>query len=447
VEFRNLTPFDALCFRAATPSDREYRVVAMKVGYRLVRGRHGQWQAEINDDEPVPLTLADEYWGEQGTSSPREESDLAPYKPRCDVIVNAIAHAPGGVPAPEWEVRVKVTAGQKWVRSPEPPKPLHPGARLTPQQQAAWDDDKRSAEALAAPRAVLDKRLLVSGPSLLYLRNRREWARTASEPMVSLPMRWEHAFGGRIFLRRPDAPDDEPPLLNEVCFSNPLGQGWIDRRAIEQTRQVGLPDIERMPAPQIEAAQQRMQQPVLAKHAGVDLDARAMAEVAKGYGREPAGLGVVGRAWAPRLALAGTYDDEWLAQRHPWPPQDFDYGYWNAAPADQQIPYLPPDARIELWNLTDPALTPDGRLSVTLPGHRALVLLRLDNGALLPLPMVTDTVLVDAEAMTLSLVHRVWIPSDAPVRVIEARFEVDPHAPLVRSAQQPGRAAALEPTP
>lgn len=447
MEFRNLTPFDALCFRAATPSDREYRVVAMKVGYRLLRDRYGHWQAEVNDDEPLPLTLADQYWGEEGTSSPREESDLAPYKPRCDVIVNAVAHAPGGVPAPEWEVRVKVTAGQQWVRLPEPPRPLHPGARLTPQQQAVWDDERRRAEAQAAPRTVLDKRLCVSGPSLLYLRNGREWARTASEPMASLPMRWEHAFGGRSLLHRPDAPGDEPPLLNEVCFSNPLGQGWIDRRAIDLARQAGLPDIERMPAPQIEPAQQRMQQPVLARHTGVDLDARAMAEVARGYGCEPAGLGAVGRAWAPRLALAGTYDDAWLAHRHPWPPEDFDYGYWNAAPADQQIPYLPPYARIELWNLTDPVSTPDGHLSLSLPGHRALVLLRLDNGALLPLPMVTDTVLLDAEAMTLSLVHRVWIPSDAPVRVIEARFEVDPQAPLVRAAQQPGRAAALEPTP
>ncbi|WP_432726562.1 DUF2169 family type VI secretion system accessory protein [Variovorax sp. W6] len=447
MEFRNLTPFDALCFRAATPGDREYRVVAMKVGYRLVRGKHGRWEARVNDDDPVPLTLADEYWGEEGASSPREESDLAPYKPRCDVIVNATAHAPDGIPAPEWEVRVKVTAGQQWAQPPEPPKPLHPGARLTPRQHAAWEDEKRRAEALAAPRTVLDKRLLVSGPSLLYLSNGREWARIVSQPVESVPMRWEHAFGGRSLSRRPDAPDDEPPLLNEVCFSNPLGQGWVDRRAGDLARQAGLPAVERMPAPQIEAAHERMQQPVLAKHAGVNLDARAMAEVAKGYGREPAGLGVVGRAWAPRLALAGTYDDAWLAQRHPWPPRDFDFGYWNAAPADQQIPYLPPDARIELWNLTDPTSTPDGRLSVTLPGHRALVLLRLDNGALLPLPMVTDTVLVDAEALTLSLVHRVWIPSDAPVRVIEARFETDPHAPLVRAAPQRGQAAVAEPTP
>lgn len=449
MEFRNLTPFDALCFRAATPGDREYRVVAMKVGYRLVRDRYGQWQATVNDDDPVPLALADAYWGEEGASSPREESDLAPYKPRCDLIVNATAHAPRGVPTPEWEVRLKVSAGQQWVPSPEPPKPLHPGARLTSRQHAAWEEEKRHAEALAAPCTVLDKRLLVSGPSLFYLRAGREWARTPSQPIASLPMRWEHAFGGRSFLRQPDASDEAPPLLNEVCFSNPLGRGWLDRRAVDLACQAGEPGIERMPAPQIEAAQEpRMLQPLLARHAGVDLDARAMADVAEGYGREPAGLGVVGRAWAPRLALAGTYDETWLTQRHPWPPHDFDFGYWNAAPADQQIPYLAPDARIELWNLTDPAVTPDGHLSVTLPGHRALVLLRLDNGALLPLPMVTDTVVVDTESMALSLVHRVWVPSDAPVRVLEARFEVDPNAPLVRPAPRPpGRAAIAMPEP
>jgi hypothetical protein len=448
VEFRNLTPFDALCFRAATPGDREYRVVAMKVGYRLVRGRHGRWHAEVNDDDPVPLALADDYWGEEGASSPREESDLAPCKPRCDVIVNATAHAPHGIACAEWEARVKVTAGRQWVQPPEPPKPLHPGARLTPQQQAAWEEEKRRAHDEAVPRAVFDKRLRVSGPSLFYLRNKREWTRTACESVARVPVRWEHAFGGRTFMRRADAPEGEPPLLNEVCFSNPLGQGWIDRRAIEQARAAGLPDIERMQAPQIEPLSDRMQQPVLARHSGVDLDARAMAEIARSYGREPAGLGVVGRAWAPRLALAGTYDDAWLAQRHPWPPRDFEFGYWNAAPLDQQISYLPPDARIELWNLTDPASTPDGHLSVTLPGHRALVLLRLDNGALLPLPMATDTLVIDAEALTLSLVHRVWVPCDAPVRVVEARFEVDPAAPLVRGVQ-PGLAvkATMETVP
>ena len=36
MEFRNLTPFDALCFSALGVDDQEYPVLAMKVGYRLV---------------------------------------------------------------------------------------------------------------------------------------------------------------------------------------------------------------------------------------------------------------------------------------------------------------------------------------------------------------------------------------------------------------------------
>lgn len=438
MEFRNLTPFDALCFRAVDQADRGHRVIAMKVGYRLRRDASGRWKALVNDDDPAPLTLADEYWGEVGASSPREESDLAPYKPRCDVIVNATAHAPGGVAASEWEVRLKVASRRQWMQPPEPPRPLHPGARLTPRQQQEWDDAKRWTQALSTLHTVLDKRLSVRGPAVLYRRSGREWARTHSEPIASLPMRWEHAFGGRSLLRKVDAPEGELPLRDEVCFSNPLGQGWIEQGYLEQARKAGRPDVERLLAPQIEPAGTCLQQPVVARHADGPQDARAMVQAASRYGQAPVGLGAVGRAWAPRLALAGTCDDEWLQHRHPGLPKDFDFGYWNAAPADQQVPYLSPDARIDLWNLTDPALTPDGHLSVTLPGHRALVLLRLDSGALVPMPMMTDTLLVDAQQLTLTLVHRLCIPADAPLRVAEARFETDPKAPLVRPSHAAG---------
>ena len=75
-----------------------------------------------------------------------------------------------------------------------------------------------------------------------------------------------------------------------------------------------------------------------------------------------------------------------------WPglPRDFDFAYGNGAPADQQIEFPPPAFRLELFNLTEPSLTPNGTLCVELPGHRAFVLLRLHNGAMLPLPMLTD---------------------------------------------------------
>lgn len=67
-----------------------------------------------------------------------------------------------------------------------------------------------------------------------------------------------------------------------------------------------------------------------------------------------------------------------------------------------------------------------------LPGHRAFVLLRLYNGALLPLPLLIDTLRIDTDAMTVAVTYRVGILDDAPIRVVEARFETDPKAPLLR---------------
>ena len=115
-------------------------------------------------------------------------------------------------------------------------------------------------------------------------------------------------------------------------------------------------------------------------------------------------------------------------------PRDFDFAYWNGAPVDQQIEFPPPNLRIELFNLTDPSLTPSGYAQVEMPGHRAFVLLRLFNGALLPLPMLTDTLRIDTEAMTLALTHRISLPNHLGIRVLEARFETDPKAPLIKRA-------------
>ncbi|NWE80434.1 DUF2169 domain-containing protein, partial [Pseudomonas yamanorum] len=100
MEFRNLTPFDALCFSALGMDDQEYPVLVMKVGYRLlpIDGQPGQFRAEVMDEDPLALCTADRYYGEEGASSVCEESDLAPFKPRCDVIVVGNAYAPQGQP-------------------------------------------------------------------------------------------------------------------------------------------------------------------------------------------------------------------------------------------------------------------------------------------------------------------------------------------------------------
>ncbi|WP_157671064.1 DUF2169 domain-containing protein, partial [Chitinibacter sp. GC72] len=122
---------------------------------------------------------------------------------------------------------------------------------------------------------------------------------------------------------------------------------------------------------------------------------------------------------------------------HPNLPEDFDFAYWNAAPADQQINWPAGNFLLDLTNLT-----PSGLLRTALPGHRAFVLARMHSGQLLPLPMRTDTLIIDTDALTITLVHRLSVPADAPIRVLEARFETEPAAPLLKFADEESNAAA-----
>ena len=104
MEFRNHTPFPALAFQMLDRDENEYHVVVMRA------------TMDINNDgtlrfseEQAPLAVTDEYFGEMNKSSVRQESDLAPFKPECDVIVNATAYAPGGKPAPSFEVGIRIS--------------------------------------------------------------------------------------------------------------------------------------------------------------------------------------------------------------------------------------------------------------------------------------------------------------------------------------------------
>lgn len=440
MEFRNLTPFDVMCFSALDLQHTEHPVIAMKVGYRLqpVAETLGQFSAVVMDRDPLPLCRADRYWGEEGRSSVREESDLAPFKPRCDVIINGHAHAPGGNPIEFWEAGVRLTApALRPVLHVDPPKPWRPGAPLTEEQLYAWRDAKREAEQrmATAPRrqVFLDKRLRFCGPRR-FEKGFFGWSLTDPEPALSVPLQWEYAFGGSSLIypsNEQDSKSESRPVLNEVCYSNPLGRGWLHEQHIKAARDAGEV-IKQIPAPQIEAVESQLTEPYFCERRDGDVTAHEMCNAADSYPVQPAGFGFVGRPWAPRLALAGTYDEAWLQERSPGLPEDFDFAYWNGAPADQQIAFPPPNLSIELFNLVDPRLSSNGRVCVELPGHRPFVLLRLRNGAMLPLPFLTDTLLIDTDAMTLSLTHRISLPRGIDLRVLEARFEVDPSAPLLK---------------
>lgn len=439
MEFRNLTPFASMCFAALDPAGAEHRVVAMKVAYRLRPGSVG-WTAVVQDELPMPLCTADEHIGEAGQSSLHRESDLAPYKPRCDVLVRGKSFAPKGEVAQRWQSRIRLSVKDTLVAQAEPlaPWPLNPGMELTAAQRQVWEQDKARArkraqiDAARPRRTLLDKSLGICGPSE-FRRNLLApgWHRTTPYAVRDVDLTWENAFGGNCRVDDPKRAEG-PPLFHEVCFSNPVGTGWVDARWFAAMRRAGMKRPSTLRAPQIEHPGEELRAPIEVRNPKGPLDAIAMSRVAAKYGARPAGWGPVGRAWAPRLALAGTYDDAWLQHKHPGLPDDIDFGYWNGAPQDQQTEFLPLGVRLELWNLAPPEQCRDGFLVVDLPRHRPFVLARLTSGVMLPLPMLTDTLEIDTVNMIVCLTHRISIRAGTPLRALEARFEIDPDAPLVK---------------
>ena len=91
------------------PSGAERLVVAVKGTFTLPRRGEEPKLAE----EQVPLTDADKFTGEPGLSAVAAECDWALYKPRCDILLNGSAYAPGGKPAQRVQIGIKVGAWQK----------------------------------------------------------------------------------------------------------------------------------------------------------------------------------------------------------------------------------------------------------------------------------------------------------------------------------------------
>lgn len=123
-----------------------------------------------------------------------------------------------------------------------------------------------------------------------------------------------------------------------------------------------------------------------------------------------AGFGVQPKTLLPRRALAGTYDAEWRYRRRPLPPADFDPGFFNAAPRDQQVEgYLVGDEHLHFENLN-----PDSPVvGARLPGikvrcfvDRALDPERPDDLEFAEIVTCLDTCLVDMPNGTVTLIWR-----------------------------------------
>jgi hypothetical protein len=374
MELINKTPFPGIAFQASRQDGKPSHVAVLRATFDI----KSDGILELSDEQE-PIVLSDEYFEEPNKSSVRQESDLVPCKPKCDVIVNATAYAPGGHPSLEFVVGVRIRG------------PAGGGKEHGP--------------------LILEKKLVVTGPCCWEKGLMGGWKLTPpTRPVTSLPLRYEYAFGGECRVasddpcgRRVDAafrltpeqrschPDgpDMAPLAHAACADNPLGIGFAEDWYLKAK------ELKEFPAPQIGSPE------------------NPVTKLGTSYA--PQGFGIITKAWRQRLDLAGTYDEEWREKRWPYLPEDFDVAYWNGAHPDLQTPHLAGDEHIMLTNLT-----PGGKLNFSLPGHLPFVQALYEDGRSEPAPAPLDTLIIEPDSMKVSLVWRAVLPIHPDSAVVDA---------------------------
>ena len=414
LEVVNLTSLAHMTFAAIDADEQMAEVVVAKGSYTLDTHSTGTTDTSLVPtlfNEGTSLFVSDEYFGALNKSSVRTESDLAPYKPRCDLIVIGSAHSPTGKPVKEVKVGVTIERAGKTVHS-------HSLCVYGERNLARRDALDRSAAKIVWLATVG----LVKAP---------DWYLTEPQPFLVCPLRYELAYGGEMrvtaadeFAQRIDAinllgeearekhPDGaEAPIAHEVCLWNPVGRGFVKVWHAKATRNI------RYPAPRIEAVaapftQETFDELIRGQFGCGDVPAL-----------EPQGFGVITKAWRPRLKLAGTYDEAWLESRWPNPPPDYDMAYWNGTHRAMQCPHLSGDEIVTLTNLlaygapgnrlADPATTV---ASFRVPAVDLALRLELDSERTLYGRMPIDTLTVDLEKMVLHVVWRIRVPAGSQVK-------------------------------
>lgn len=460
MQFRNQTPFPALGFEGIDQFNQAFHVVALR--QTLTWGGDGELRYA---EEQAPLCESDEFFGEITSSSVRQESDLCQYKPKCDFIVNATAYAPLGKSVRRCGVRIALMRPDHSASMPERPHGLNPFTAPEEHRMEEWRAAVKHAEQNSVPgERLVDKSLTVTGERALVRRlspirigaaivrlgslgliSVPTWRLTSPQMFSPFPLRNEYAYGGSRRINRGDraakwvarkhrlkadevaaqsydhAPPAEQAIARCAFESNAVGCGFAPRWYLFAT------GVKRLPAPRVEAVDNPFSATQFWKIPTLNSEkiSRKVLTVA--------GFGTRSRVHPHRRDLAGTIDQRFINSGD-WLPKDFDFNVWNAAPTDQQTDFLSGNEIIELTNLCAPASpgatlgpTGDTILRLRLPGHVCTLLMRMRDGTMFFNPMQIDTLIVEPETQTLSIVWRAVFAKTPEIRAADAylhgRFE------------------------
>jgi hypothetical protein len=133
-------------------------------------------------------------------------------------------------------------------------------------------------------------------------------------------------------------------------------------------------------------------------------------------GSEPAALGFVPAGWQQRARFAGTFDQDWMTNRRPLLPKDFDLRFYNTVAQDQVLQAgLRGGEELLLIGLHPQAQ----QLRLTIPRFSctAEFVVKSSSGRI---PMVADTLLVLPDEEKLAITFRASYPMDVDIRYLRS---------------------------
>lgn len=462
MEFVNHTPFPAQTFLAIDQNRQDFHVVVLRQTYAW--NSIGEMEFA---SEQKPLCEKDEFFDTDrnpDSDDPQQESDLCPYKPACDVIVNATAYAPlnekgEAILTNKFDVRLVVKRPDEPMPLPDAPQGLNPYMSPSAKEIKNW---RLSVEQTKTSRItgnkLIDKTLRITGArefkrcnffwrtfaSLIEVItlgwiNLPRWRLTWAKSLLQLQLNLSNTWGGDNRVGPDDKAakripkknrlnatlaaalvkaDIKSPVAISAWQANPAGKGFATQWYLGATKK------HRVAAPQITHISHPTQARhfELARRDKLDPNSPLACRLTAGYGIRPKGHPL-------RASLVGTIDADFINSSTQLP-EDFDFAVWNAAWPDQQVNQLLCNEEFELTNLcagnTPGAVRDqDGNtvLKVKLPSQSAQVLVRLQSGEVFLRNMRLDTLLIEPEARCVSLIWRVAFPrlQDIPIRALEVQ--------------------------
>jgi hypothetical protein len=280
-------------------------------------------------EQQTRVVLADEHWGEIDKTSVKYASETHLGKPGTDVVL----------------------VGQAWARERRPI--TESGVMLQVGHQ---------------------KKTVVTVGDRVW----RGTSPSPAKPFVSIPLRYERAYGGSH-------------MLGDRLYCeerNPVGVGFVATGSKSR--------LDGQPVPNLEDLHHRI---------------GTLGDIVP-----PAGFGFIAPSWQPRRQFVGTYDETWQKTRAPYLPADFDMRYFHAAP--QEMVFAHPLTGGEPVMVAGAA--PEGPIAFELPRCRLDLRVALARKELTPSPPALETVVIEPDDNRLCLSWRSQLPCDKRTLKVDA---------------------------